>query len=312
MVMATATVKELTIMSNCSFANQDMSLRSTHYTKGRTVNGVTYKIDTITLHEVWGHFANLKNFAKEFQLPNKEASSNYGIIDDGTIGMFVEECNRAWTSSSRLNDVRAITVELNNDRTYPNAMPEKVVESAIKLCIDVCQRNGIKKMIWINDRTKALEKQKNLADGEGIFTVHRWFTNTSCPGDWLMGRMEEICRLVNEGLGDIHVGDIVPMEVYEISEGFAYGKVAVTPAPGPTPTPTPTPSQIVVGSKVTINPGAKVGGLTDKRGQPVSSKYANGKYVDTVDKIETHVGVEEGRLTGIKTWVALSELTLVQ
>lgn len=294
-------------MSNCSFANQDTALRSTHYTKGRTVDGVTYKIDTITLHEVWGHFANLKTFAKEFQLPNKEASSNYGIIDDGTIGMFVEECNRAWTSSSRLNDVRAITVELNNDRTYPNAMPAKVIEAAVKLCIDVCQRNGIKKMIWINDKTTALAKQKNLAEGEGIFTVHRWFTNTSCPGDWLMGKMGEICRLVNEGLGDIHVGDIVPMEVYEIKDGYAYGKVKTVE-----PTPTPTPAVITVGSKVTINPGAKVGGLTDKRGQPVDPKYANGKYVDTVDKIEAHVGVEEGRLTGIKTWVALSELTLVQ
>lgn len=312
--MATETeqTKELVkTMSNCSFANQDASLRSTHYTKGRVLNGTQYKIDTITLHEVWGHFGSLKAFAKEFQLPNKSASSNYGIIDDGTIGMFVEECNRAWTSSSSANDVRAITVELNNDRTYPNAMPAKVIESVVKLCIDVCQRNGIRKMIWINDKTQALTKQKNLAEGEGIFTVHRWFANTTCPGDWLMGKMQEICNLVNEGLGDIHVGDIVPMEVYEIKEGYAYGKVkTVEPTPVP-PTP-PTPAVITVGSNVTINPGAKVGGLTNKRGEPVNPKYANGKYVDTVNKIETHKGVQEGRLQNIVTWVALSELTLVQ
>ena len=299
-------------MSNCSFANQDTALRSTHFTKGRTLNGTTYKIDTITLHEVWGHFGSLKAFAKEFQLPNKSASSNYGIIDDGTIGMFVEECNRAWTSSSSANDVRAITVELNNDRTYPNAMPAKVIEAAVKLCIDVCQRNGIKKMIWINDKTQALAKQKNLAEGEGIFTVHRWFANTTCPGDWLMAKMPEICKLVNDGLGDIHVGDVVPMEVYEIKDGYAYGKVTVAPAPTPTPTPTPTPGEITVGSKVTINPGAHVGGLTSARGQLVNPKYANGTYVDTVNKIQTNVGVQEGRLEGIVTWVALSELTLVE
>lgn len=310
--MATETVpmKELvTIMSNCSFANQDTSLRSTHFTKGRVLNGTQFKIDTITLHEVWGHFGTLKAFAKEFQLPNKSASSTYGIIDDGSIGMFVEECNRPWTSSSSANDVRAVTVELNNDRTYPNAMPAKVIESAVKLCIDVCQRNGIKKMIWIPDKTQALAKQKNLAEGEGIFTVHRWFANTTCPGDWLMAKMSEICKLVNDGLGDIHVGDIVPMEVYEIKEGYAYGKVTVTPSPTPTP---PEPAVITVGSKVTINKGAHVGGLTDKRGQLIDPKYANGTYVDVVNKIQKNAGVEEGRLTGINTWVALSELTLVQ
>ena len=290
-------------MSNCPFAVQDMGLRSIHYAPGRTVDGKTYKIDTITLHEVWGHFGTLTAFAKEFQLPNKSASSTYGIIDDGTIGMFVQECDRAFTSSSRMNDVRAVTVELNNDRTYPNAMPAKVVEAAIKLCIDVCQRNGIKRMLWINDKTTALEKQKNLAEGEGIFTVHRWFANTSCPGDWLMGKMQDICDKVNAGLaGSIHVGDVVPMEVYEIKDGYAYGKVAVEPEP----------RKIQVGDKVTINPGAKVGGLTSKRGEPILKKYANGIYVDTVNKIETHKGVEEGRLEKIVTWVALDSLTLAE
>lgn len=68
--------------------------------------------------------------------------------------------------------------------------------------------------------------------------------------------------------------------------------------------------QIVVGSKVTINPGAKCGGLSSARGRNVSSVYANGKYVDTVTKIEKHLGVEEALLRNIVTWVAVSSLTL--
>lgn len=100
---------------------------------------------------------------------------------------------------------------------------------------------------------------------------------------------------------DIKVGDIVPMEVYEIKDGWAYGKIQVAVPE----------EKIVVGSKVTIDPGAKAGGLNKKyRGLLIDPKYANGKYVDTVTKIETHYGVEEALLKNIVTWVALSSLKL--
>lgn len=296
-------------MSNCSWADQSPSLKATNYTPGRTVNGVTYKIDTITLHMVWGHLT-MKSLASCFQ-GTRQASSNYGIVDDGSVGLFVDEANRSWCSSNRLNDVRAITVEIDSDKVAPYKMTDKAVESAIKLCIDICERNNIQKMIWINNKTEALAKQQKLAEGEGIFTIHKWFADTSCPGQFLIDKMPEICKRVNDALANIKVGDVVPMEVYEIKDGYAYGKIkTVEPTPVP-PTP-PTPAVITVGSKVTINPGAKVGGLTNKRGEPVNPKYANGKYVDTVNKIETHKGVQEGRLQNIVTWVALSELTLVQ
>lgn len=103
---------------------------------------------------------------------------------------------------------------------------------------------------------------------------------------------------------DIKVGDIVPMEVYEIKDGFAYGKVPVT---------VPSPAQIVIGSKVTINPGAKAGGTNPNyRGKTIDPKYANGKYIDTVTDIQTFYGNKEALLKNLVTWVAVESLTLVE
>lgn len=110
---------------------------------------------------------------------------------------------------------------------------------------------------------------------------------------------------------DVRVGDIIPMKVIKIDGNMAYGEAEITPAPEPTPVP-PTPAKIVVGSKVTINPGAKNGGTASNRGVYIDEKYANGKFVDTVTAIETHYGVEEALLKQLWSWIATSSLTLVQ
>ena len=101
-------------------------------------------------------------------------------------------------------------------------------------------------------------------------------------------------------LDDVQVGDIIPMTVTKIENGIAYGQTNVG-------------GKIVVGSKVTIDKGAKAGGLNKKyRGKPILPQYANGKYIDTVDELATHYGVEEAKLVGINTWVALTSLNLVE
>lgn len=186
--------------TNCPFANQDPSLRSTNYTVGRTYNKKTYTIKRITLHCVVGH-PSLKNLAAVFQ-GSRKASSNYGIDDNGNVGLFVEEKDRSWCSSNGLNDAQAITVEINSDTTAPYAMKDASVNGAIKLCVDICKRNGIKKMYWYSDKETALMKADMLKDDEGIFTVHRWFANKSCPGDWLFSRMGWVCEQVNAQLAD--------------------------------------------------------------------------------------------------------------
>ena len=120
--------------------------------------------------------------------------------------------------------------------------------------------------------------------------------------------MQWICDEVNKAIGAVKVGDIVPMEVTEIKDGYAYGKVKIDePIP-------PVPKGIKVGSKVTINPGAKAGGLNkDYRGKEISSQYANGKYVGKVVEIATHLGVEEAKIDyPVWSWIAVSSLTLVE
>lgn len=306
--------------TNSPLADQNPAYRSPFYTPGRTLNGVTYTtIDGITLHMTEGHI-NIPNLAAWFQKPSVRASSNYGIDDYGNRGMFVEEKNTAWTSSSSANDVRAITVEISSDKTAPYRITDAAIESAIELCIDICQRNGIKKMYWIPDKEWALNKQKNHAPGEAVFTVHRWFYNKQCPGEYLYTKMAYICGRVNAALGALSIGEEVTMKVTDIKEDGVYGiiKGGAQPVPPTPPTP-PEPAKIVVGSKVTINPGAKAGGMNKTYyGKPISSQYANGKYIATVVEIAVHdiTGknpVEEAKLDyPVWSWVATSSLTLVQ
>lgn len=307
-------------MSNCSFAIQDSKYMLKYFTPGRVLNGKEYKLRVFTPHQVWGH---CNNASLKKVLDDAKASCNYSIADNGDVTLMVDEANRSWCSSSSANDVQAITIECSNDRTYPYKCTDAVIDSLVRLCIDWCKRNGLHKMHWISNlvpypnpkndtQKKANEKAVNdklasLPDDEGIFTIHRWYYDKPCPGDYIESKITYICEETNKALATIKVGDIVLMEVTEIKDGYAYGKVKVN---DPLP---PVPKGIEVGSKVTINPGAKAGGLNDKyRGKAIDPKYANGKYVDTVNKIESHYGIEEARLQKIVTWVAVSDLTLVE
>ena len=187
--------------TNSPLADNNPSYRATgnNYTVGRTVDNKSYGIDTITLHCVVGH-PNKAGLASCFQ-KSRKCSCNYGIVDNGDIILIVEEKDRSWCSSNRYNDVRAITVEINSDTTAPYKMTDASVNAAIKLCVDVCKRNGIKNMSWIPDKEKAIAFQKNHPEGEGVFTVHRWFANKSCPGDYLYNKMGWLCDEVNKALG---------------------------------------------------------------------------------------------------------------
>ena len=94
-----------------------------------------------------------------FAQPSKQASCNYDIGSDGRIGLVVNENERSWCSSSEANDQRAVTIECASDKTNPYTFNAKVYASLIKLCIDICKRNGKKKLIWISDKNKALAYQ---------------------------------------------------------------------------------------------------------------------------------------------------------
>ena len=157
----------------------------------------TMKIDRITPHCVVGQMS-IEGLGSWFQRSSTQASSNYGIGNDGRIGIFVPESKRSWCSSSAANDQRAITIECASDTKAPYAFKDVVYQSLIKLCVDICERNGKWKLIWLGDKTKTLNYTPK--SDEMILTVHRWFANKSCPGDWMYSRMGDLAKKVTDQL----------------------------------------------------------------------------------------------------------------
>lgn len=165
------------------------------YTKispNKTVNR-NHEIDTITIHCVVGQ-VSVQTLGNVFASTSRQASSNYGIGYDGAIGMYVEEKDRSWCSSSASNDHRAITIEVASDTTAPYAVNAKAYAALIDLVTDICKRNNIKELKWKADKSLVGQVDKQN------MTVHRWFANKSCPGDYLYNRMGNIASEVNKRL----------------------------------------------------------------------------------------------------------------
>lgn len=153
-----------------------------------------HKIDTITIHCVVGQ-CSVETLGNIFSNSSASASANYGIGPDGRIGMYVEEQDRSWCSSSSSNDNRAVTIEVASDTTHPYAVTDAAYDALIELCADICRRNGIAELKWKADKNLIGQiDQQNM-------TVHRWFANKACPGDYLYSRHSDIAAKVNAKLG---------------------------------------------------------------------------------------------------------------
>lgn len=158
----------------------------------------THSIDRITPHCVVGQLS-AESICGCFTSSSVQASCNYGIGTDGRISLCVDEGNRSWCSSSNANDQRAVTIECASDKTHPYTMNDKVYQSLINLCVDICKRNGKTKLLWFGDKDKTLAYEPK--SGEMVLTVHRWFANKACPGDWLYNRLGDLAAKVTEKLG---------------------------------------------------------------------------------------------------------------
>ena len=158
----------------------------------------THAIDRITPHCVVGQ-CSVERLGNIFAPISKQASCNYGIGVDGRVGMYCEEKNRSWCSSSNANDQRAITIECASDTNHPYAFKDVVYNKLIELCVDICKRNGKKKLLWLGDKNKTLNYQPK--SDEMVLTVHRWFAAKSCPGDWMYQRMGDLAAKVTAKLG---------------------------------------------------------------------------------------------------------------
>lgn len=166
----------------------------TRISPNRTPNR-THAIDTITIHCVVGQ-CSVETLGAIFAPSTRQASSNYGIGYDGRIGMYVEEKDRSWCSSSASNDHRAITIEVASDTYHPYAVNDKAYAALLNLVTDICRRNGIKKLVWSTNKNERV----NHLNGCNM-TVHRDYANKSCPGDYLYNRHGKIAAEVNKRLG---------------------------------------------------------------------------------------------------------------
>ena len=78
----------------------------------------TEQIDRISPHCVVGQ-CTAEGLGDWFHKSSTKASSNYGIDKNGRIGLYVEEKNRSWCTSSNANDQRAVTIECASDKEEP-------------------------------------------------------------------------------------------------------------------------------------------------------------------------------------------------
>ncbi len=158
-----------------------------------------HAIDTISIHCMAGKLTakqclNLSSFTT--YSTTKGSSCNYAIGYDGEIALGVDEANRSWCTSSGSNDHRAITIEVSNSSNTDSDWPvsDAAYKSLINLLVDICQRNGIKQLLWQGDKDLiGQESKQNM-------TVHRWFAAKACPGNYLYSRHAEIAEEVNKRL----------------------------------------------------------------------------------------------------------------
>ena len=153
--------------------------------------GRNHVIDRITPHYMcW--YTSAKTCCESFLPTSRQASSNYCIGKDGEIWLCVDEKNRAWTSGSSYNDNRAITIECANYMDNANGhvygqLPNATWNSLVKLCADICIRNGIKAINY-------------TGNDKGNLTMHKWYQSTDCPGPWFSNQFNRLANEINKAI----------------------------------------------------------------------------------------------------------------
>jgi hypothetical protein len=170
-------------MAHSSLTNVFIPASTNNYTKGRNS-----KILKITPHHMAGNLS-VEACGAMFQNPNRGGSSNYGIGNDGRVGLYVAEENRSWCSSNAANDHMAITIEVANSGGGPNwPVSDRALAKLVDLCADICRRYGIAKLNY-------------TGTANGNLTQHNMFSSTLCPGPYLQSKFGWIAEQVNARLG---------------------------------------------------------------------------------------------------------------
>lgn len=150
-------------------------------------------ITKVTWHHTAG-VCSLEQFDEIVHRPGRNMSSNYMVDKDARVGLFCPESDRCWCSSSAWNDNRAVVLEISNSKAGGNwPISDKVYKKCIELTVDICKRNGIKKLTYTGDKN-------------GSLTFHRFFAATGCvPVDTTEVLTPEGWKLIR----DVKIGDII-------------------------------------------------------------------------------------------------------
>lgn len=166
---------------------------SPHCTKPRSG-----QIRGISIHTMAAN-GSVEGCGQTFQ--TRQASAHYGIGSDGRIGQYVDEASRAWCCEHTV-DHSVVTVEVASVLNYkePYTCSNAAYESLIKLCVDICQRNGIKKLIWKEGKDYCPAYTGNWSVCNLV--PHRYTTKKakSCPGNYLFSKYGDIANEVNKRL----------------------------------------------------------------------------------------------------------------
>ena len=168
-------------------------------------------IRKITIHHMAGNLS-VEQCGNIFADRNRQASSNYGIGSDGRVGLYVDEANRSWCSSNGDNDHQAVTIEVANDVIGGNwHVSDVALAKLIDLCVDICERNHIDRLIF-------------TGNASGNLTLHKYFAATACPGPYLESKMPYIAEEVNRRL---NIKDNKPVtSAYIVKEGDTLSAIA--------------------------------------------------------------------------------------
>ena len=160
----------------------------------------TAPISKITIHHMAVVNGTLSGMGDWFSRSSTQASSNYGIDSKGNVALYVDESKRSWCSSNSANDNIAVTIEVANSKGDPNwEVSDAAYARLIDLCVDICQRNGIKELVYTGDKN-------------GNLTRHDMFYAKICPGPYLGSKFPAIAAEVNARLND---EDYVPTPIPE-------------------------------------------------------------------------------------------------
>jgi hypothetical protein len=139
--------------------------------------------------------------------PKNGASCGYAIGSDGAIALGVEETNRSWTTSSRANDMEAITAEIANDGGAPDwHMSDKAINAWIDLSVDIAKFYGYSRVLYKEKPTgvAASGVESWIATwstpADMIVTLHCWYANKACPGQYFIRNLPKIVNEINARL----------------------------------------------------------------------------------------------------------------